>query len=99
MSAYHHWTWKSFYPREEITTTSNMVMDEWVWDLFRSKLFQWIRPQDITHESAGRRFPEAVDLRHIRLQLEYHASQRKQRYHQLTIRKSSNVFNSGLNPP
>ena len=48
--------------REEIWASADVVMHKTVCRLFRSKVFDWICPQDVTHQTMGGRFTESVNL-------------------------------------
>lgn len=48
--------------RKEEGTPSYMVVDEALIRLFRTKVFQWIRPEQVAHETMRRWLPESVDL-------------------------------------
>lgn len=51
------------YARKEERATSDMIVNEALVCLFSSKVFEWIGPKKITHESMSWRFTETVDLR------------------------------------
>lgn len=40
-----------------------MVVNEALVCLFRSKVFQWVRPEQIAHEPMRWRFSKAIDLK------------------------------------
>lgn len=54
---------KEKYSRKEERATSDMIVNEALVCLFSSKVFEWIGPKKITHESMSWRFTETVDLR------------------------------------
>lgn len=93
------------YSREEERTPSDMVMNETFIGFLRPEILQWVRPQQVAHQSMSRRFPEAVDLRE---QTRGEVCQswrsccpkgRKARRGTPTLRKSSSVCSSGERPP
>ena len=81
--------------REEVRASSYVIVNKTVGSLFLTKVFDGVRPQDITHETLGGWLAEAVDLR----EGAHKKCSRRSENDSLTLRMSSRVFNSGERPP
>jgi hypothetical protein len=51
--------------REEVGTSSDMVVDEEVVRLLLAKLFQRVSPENVAHQAVGRGLSESVNLRTV----------------------------------